>query len=257
MFTILPIVLILLATFMKLNLAFAQDVASGVAQTVVIQDEAVADGAIVSADPNGGYRLSKTPYDSFLFGVVSENPAVVLTNLDLKNARSVITSGKAIVRVAASNGNIKEGDLITSSAKAGVGQRADAPGYVLGTALEPFKSNNKDHVGEIFVLVQIRPTGQPGAGVRTNLLEALRLGLSAPVLSPLASLRYIIAAVIASASFVLGFIYFGRVARTGVEALGRNPLAGRMIELSVVFHIGLTVAIMAFGLAIAYLILIL
>ena len=58
-------------------------------------------------------------------------------------------------------------------------------------------------------------------------------------------------------SFSLGFIYFGRVAKTGIEAMGRNPMAGKMIQLSVLFNIIVTVIIVLIGLAIAYLILIL
>ncbi|KKU82490.1 MAG: hypothetical protein UY11_C0046G0010, partial [Candidatus Amesbacteria bacterium GW2011_GWC2_47_8] len=41
------------------------------------------------------------------------------------------------------------------------------------------------------------------------------------------------------------------------EAVGRNPLAGRLIQLSVVLNLLLTALIMGSGLVIAYLILVL
>ena len=90
-----------------------------------------------------------------------------------------------------------------------------------------------------------------------NLIDVLRRALEAPILSPLVSLRYILAALVMIIAFTLGFVYFGRVARAGVEAIGRNPLAGRMIELTVIFHILLTIVIVGAGVGIAYLILIL
>ena len=59
------------------------------------------------------------------------------------------------------------------------------------------------------------------------------------------------------ASFVMGFVYFGRVARSGIEAIGRNPLASRIIQFNVILHILISIVIVLVGLAIAYLILIL
>jgi F0F1-type ATP synthase membrane subunit c/vacuolar-type H+-ATPase subunit K len=52
-------------------------------------------------------------------------------------------------------------------------------------------------------------------------------------------------------------IYFGKASRAGIEAVGRNPLAKRVIQLTVVMNIVLTIVIVLVGLAIAYLILIL
>lgn len=235
--------------------SFAQEVSSGVAIDVVVLDENAKDGDIVSS-VTGGYTLSKTSYDPLMFGVITQNPAVAFQDTKATNTKPVVSSGKVAVRVSTANGNIKAGDHITTSETPGVGQRATEAGYILGSALEPYESDNPATVGKILVSLNIRSSSVV-ATARGNLLEALKLGISAPVLSPLASLRYLLAAVVAAGSFILGFVYFGRVARTGVEALGRNPLAGRMIEFSVVFHVGLTIAIMGFGLAIAYLILIL
>ncbi|KKW33506.1 MAG: hypothetical protein UY78_C0010G0001, partial [Parcubacteria group bacterium GW2011_GWA1_53_13] len=39
---------------------------------------------------------------------------------------------------------------------------------------------------------------------------------------------------------------------TGVEALGRNPLAGRLIEFGVFLNLFLTLGIIAIGIIIAY-----
>ncbi|MCA9389954.1 hypothetical protein KC571_00970, partial [candidate division WWE3 bacterium] len=100
-------------------------------------------------------------------------------------------------------------------------------------------------------------TVDPDPNVQVNLLEVLRSGLESPFLSPVASLRYLLAVLIVLASFVIGFASFSRISGNGVEALGRNPLAKRSIQATIVFNFILTAFIMFIGLGLAYLILIL
>jgi hypothetical protein len=76
------------------------------------------------------------------------------------------------------------------------------------------------------------------------------------VVAPLESLRYLLAFIIAIVSFGLGFLYFGRVIKTGVEAIGRNPLASRTIQATIFVNIVITIVIVGTGLALAALILI-
>lgn len=167
-----------------------------------------------------------------------------------------LTTGTAVVRVTSINGNIKKGNSITSSTKPGLGELATKNGYVLGEALENYESGDSNAVGEILVTINIHLAAGL-SGPRTNLLVALREGLSAPIFEPLASLRYILAALILLLAFVLGFAYFGKVSRTGVEAIGRNPLATRMIQMSILMHVVITIVIIFIGFGMAYLILVL
>ncbi|OGH19929.1 MAG: hypothetical protein A3D74_01230 [Candidatus Levybacteria bacterium RIFCSPHIGHO2_02_FULL_37_13] len=234
--------------------AIAQDTSSGVTISIPIKDENAQDGSIISSTAKG-YVLSNTAYDQSVYGVITENPSVFIENVNLEDTKPVISTGKAYVLVSTINGEVNINDLITTSTIRGVGQKATANGFILGTALEGYSEPNKDTTGKI--LVSVNPKYNGSFTAQGNLLELLRSGLDAFPLSPLASLRYFLAAIIAIVSFILGFMYFGKVARTGVEALGRNPLAGRMIQLSVVLNLLLTIAIMAIGLGIAYLILIL
>lgn len=233
---------------------FAQ---AGIAISIPINGGAQ-DGDIISSK-NGGYSPSNTAYDPLVFGVVIQNPPVAFQSSE-SNSKPVITTGKASVRVTTANGPIKEKDLVTTSAIPGVGQKATQAGFVIGTALEAYTNKDPKQIGTILVYFnpQYNSAEIPGASVvRTNLLQTIKNAANASSVSPLASLRYILAAIVTILSFVLGFVYFGRVAMTGVEALGRNPLAGRLIQLGIVFNIILTVGIMALGLGIAYLILVL
>jgi F0F1-type ATP synthase membrane subunit c/vacuolar-type H+-ATPase subunit K len=232
----------------------AQDVGVGVAIPVSLK-ESGSDGDIICT-VEGGYGLCRNSYDTSVFGVITDNPAVSLDIAGIENAKMVLTSGKVNVNVSTINGNIAEGDFITTSEKAGIAQRADRSGYVLGTALEAFSSDSPDSIGKILVLINIHPAIGLGTA-RTNLLQIIRQGTGAAILEPLSSLRYLLAALIVIASFIMGFVYFGRVARSGIEAIGRNPLASRIIQFNVILHILISIVIVLVGLAIAYLILIL
>ncbi|KKW09541.1 MAG: hypothetical protein UY47_C0014G0004 [Parcubacteria group bacterium GW2011_GWB1_49_7] len=228
----------------------AQSAGQGVAVAVSVVGEVV-DGDIV-CNYTGEIKRCNTTYDGSIYGVSVDEPALALENLSLTDAKTVATSGKAYVRVSDTNGQVKKGDYVTSSDQEGIGQKASKSGYVVGTALEDADA------GESLILVAI---GAKQAFVnletRGNLLETIKEALLSPTLTPLASLRYILAAFMAVAAFVLGFWYFGRVAKSGIEALGRNPLASRLIQLGVVFNLFLTALIMGSGLLIAYLILVL
>lgn len=243
-------VFLLSFSFLFVNNVFAQVLTSGITVSVPIEGEAL-DGDIVCLI-DGKYKSCSLEYSTELFGVVNDFPAASFEVSGEEGVRHVLSSGISKVRVSNSNGEIKEGDFITSSSKAGIGQRADRNGYVLGSALEDFNAEN----GEILIALNIHPA----AGIsttRSNLVQVLREGLSVPLFEPLAALRYILAALIILIAFTLGFVYFGRVAKSGVEAIGRNPLAGRQIQISVLLHIFITIVIVLVGLGVAYLILIL
>lgn len=233
----------------------AQVTSSDVAFTLPI--ETSAESGEVICVHKSGYRRCENPYDTGMYGVITATPAAALASETATTSTPLVaTKGKALVKVTTQNGPIQIGDLITSSKTPGIGQKASRNGYVLGTSAEVYDSPNQEAVGTIVVALAIHPTTS-FSDSKNNLLESIREALSSPTLTPLASLRYVLAFGIAVIAFTLGFVYFGRVAKTGVEAIGRNPLASKMIELTVLFHIVLTVAIVLIGLVIAYLILVL
>lgn len=253
MFRCLPIFLFLFFTIY--STVSAQVGSSGIAISLPIRDESVEDAMIVCSRGEG-YFLCNEEYSTSMIGVVVEDPAVAFEGDLLSDAHPVVTNGSVVVRVSAQNGNIVEGDLVTSSTTTGVGMKAERNGFVLGTALESFEPPNSDQQGLILVSINIHPTiDLSDAG--TNILTTLREGLAFPLLSPLASLRYLLSFAIVVIGFVLGFLYFGRIAKTGVEALGRNPLAGRSIRFGIIFNVLLGIVIVISSLSLAALILIL
>ena len=229
-------------------------ISSGIATSVSVVGDNIQDGDIVASSTDG-YSLSKTAYDPTIYGVVSFNPAVSFES-QLPGTYPVIQSGKVYLRVSGVNGGIKKGDFVTSSTTPGIGQKADGNGFVVGTALEDFGDTTTGNVGKI--LIALNPHYQTSnTGKSVNLLKDLKSAASAPFLSPLTSLRYILAVGVTAISFFLGFLFYGRIAGTGIEALGRNPLAAKMISLGIIFNVFLTFVIIISGLFVSYLILVL
>lgn len=226
---------------------------SGIALSTPINDADAQNGDIICTYPEGNVRCNYE-YDTTILGVISDDPALSIEDFDLDSSRLVVTSGIATVRVTAINGNIKEGDLITTSSKVGLGQKVTRNGYVLGMAIENFESDDEDTVGRVQVVLNIHPASG-SSGPRGNLMQFIKEGMMVPVFEPVESLRYILAALMVIISFTLGMIYFGRASRSGIEAVGRNPLAKKVIQLTIFLNIVLTTVIVLVGLSIAYLIL--
>jgi len=232
---------------------YAQNTSVGTALSIPIIGNNVPDGSIINSTAKG-YGMTISAYDSNMYGVYTESPAIYLKNIN--NPQSpVTTSGKAYVLVSSINGNIKTNDFITSSTIPGVGEKATRNGMILGTALESYSNSNQKELGK--VMVAINPHfDSSNTDTRTNLLALLQDASDTTFLSQLTTLRYIIAAIIVLISFAIGFIYFGRVASRGVEALGRNPLASRTIQFSLALNLALIILIIIAGMGIAYMILV-
>ena len=206
----------------------------GIGFTVKVENADVEDGDIVSFSDNT-YRLSTAAHDTNMLGVVSMNPAITVGTVS-SDGVPVVSSGHAYVRVSTVNGAIKSGDLITTSIIPGIGTKSEGFGQILGIALADFTDGDPERIGKIPVSVNVR-THTPFTQFTS---------------SPFDAIRYILAFIIAAGSIIIGFVYFGKVARTGVEALGRNPLAGRLIEFGVFLNLFLTLGIIAIGIIIAY-----
>ena len=253
----LPIILYTLYFILYPSLVIAEDkVSSGVATSIPILDEKVANGAIVSSSPKG-YVLTSIAYDPSIYGVVSLKPAVAFEKTSDPNSYPVITSGKVYVRVSGSNGNIAKDDVLTSSNKSGVAQKATDNGFVIGTALEAYENSDSEAVGEILIALKPQYNVPVGGGKGINLLKNIKSAAASPFLSPLTSMRYLLAVLVTASAFGMGFLFYGRMTKTGIEALGRNPLAAKTISAGIIFNVILTAVIILAGLFLAYLILVL
>src|SRR5262249_38897798 len=120
-------------------------------------------GTVVILDPTKSNQViaSTQAYDSSVAGVISLKPGITLGERGEGHVL-VATTGRVRVKVDATNGPIKIGDLLVTSDKAGVamksvpvdvsGIRMHRPGTLIGKALEPLASGT----GEILVLLSLQ-----------------------------------------------------------------------------------------------------
>jgi F0F1-type ATP synthase membrane subunit c/vacuolar-type H+-ATPase subunit K len=250
-----------LLTFLFLtNNTFAQSAQSvqgaatlGVAQIIQTKDKNVQDGAVLSAGEKGAI-LTNVPYDSQVVGVVSRDAAVLLNTSQGSNLVPVISNGEVYILVSTKDGVIKKGDLLTSSTMPGIAVKAVNAGYVLGTAMEDYTNPNPKKTDKIAVNLNLHYFNSkplfPG-----SLSDILKFVLLPTNEGPSAIFKYVISAIVVLGSFVLSFLSFGRTAAKGVEALGRNPAASKIIHLGIIFNVTIVFVIILAGMTVAFLIL--
>lgn len=227
----------------------------GLAKIVETNVTNIKGGSVVSLSQEGkGAILSTTPYDPQIMGVVSRDAAILLDTTNGKNGIPVISDGIVYILVSTQQGNIQRGDLITSSTIPGVAVKATKSGYVLGEALEDYNNPNPSQTNLIAADLNLhyfnsKPT------LLGSLTDLLKYALLPTKDSPSPIWKYLVAAAVVLASFVLAFMTFGRTAAKGVEALGRNPSASRIIHLGIILNVSIVVVIVLAGLTVAFLIL--
>lgn len=174
------------------------------------------------------------------FGVSVSQPAMQITNEDVTDSLSVMQSGEVRMRVSTTNGPIAKGDRLTTSTTPGVAQKADEDGGYFGFALEAYEA---DQPGEI--------TGLLGT-------QAATMGLTQdikpkPITAATNNLRYIAAAVIVVTVLAASLYFLRRISQSGIEAIGRNPLARKSIQFSLAASSSLVLALTGLGLLAGYL----
>ncbi|HXR99904.1 MAG TPA: hypothetical protein VN724_05025 [Pyrinomonadaceae bacterium] len=120
-------------------------------------------GTVVILDPDKNNQVvaSTQSYDTRVAGVISPQPGITLGERG-EGRVLVAASGRVRVKVDASNGPIKIGDLLVTSDKEGFamkslsvefgGVRMHRPGTLIGKALEPLAQGS----GEILVLLSLQ-----------------------------------------------------------------------------------------------------
>jgi hypothetical protein len=135
-----------------------QDVAEWVQSS-----QALAAGTVVVLDQTKSNQViaSFTAYDTRVAGVISSQPGITLGENGAGKVL-VATTGRVRIKVDASRGSIKIGDLLVTSDVAGVAMKSQPidvagvqihrPGTLIGKALEPLAKGT----GEILVLLSLQ-----------------------------------------------------------------------------------------------------
>ena len=221
------------------SLINAQELSGGqIATNVEVSDSEAAVGDLLSITSDDTLVRASSAYDRNLFGVIAEDPAVVL-NAETSTTKPVIYEGEVQVKVSTKNGNIEVGDFITSSTEAGVGQKSSQEGMVVGKALASFSSSTPGTI-PILLNIQYQNVGIEGRGNFDELWGKL-VALTSEGLAESDSfqllLRYLFALILGLISFSFGFYFAAKSIRTGLVAIGRNPLAKDTIQASMFFNL--------------------
>lgn len=116
---------------------------------------------ILDMEQSNQVIASTHAYDTKVAGVISSMPGLLL-GIEGEGKVKVATTGRVNVKVDASKGAIKVGDLLVTSDKPGVAMRSETldlngvpihrPGTIVGKALEPLAEG----AGEILVLLSLQ-----------------------------------------------------------------------------------------------------
>lgn len=227
----------------------SQDISQAVSQSYTASD-GVQQGMIVRLKAKSTAVVEPVlaaDVKSMLGVIVPNNASPITLTPETVKAQQVLVArqGRFEVLVSNQNGVIKNGDYITVSAVAGIGMRADEnQSTILGTAIGSFNGTAnvigsvvlKDKLGKTstvsisHVLVNLNIEHNPLEQKSTDFLPSF-LAKAATVVAnkPVSTARIILglAALIVTA-FVTGTVVYSGV-RSGIVAIGRNPLSKQSI----------------------------
>ncbi|HEY5668123.1 MAG TPA: hypothetical protein VIR03_03085 [Candidatus Saccharimonadales bacterium] len=248
---------------------FAQSVAQGYQS-----DQKLQRGMIVRIsknDPNKVEALTQNNGEDMFGVVVASGEATVSLSNPGQNQVFVATSGKYDVLVSTQDGPIKAGDYITISSLAGVGMKAaSTQQLVLGKAITSFvgdgdtettatlttsKGKQTVKLGHVSIDVSVAHNPlyqkQDQAGVPKFLSKAAQFVTNRPV----SAFRIYASLVVLGVSLIVagGILYAG--VRTGMTAVGRNPLAKQTIFRSLIQVTLMALIVFVIGIFAVYLLL--
>ncbi len=224
--------------------AYAQKITQGYQS-----DGSLQKGMIVRLKPGDGSKVqpAERADGSNVLGVVvsSAEAGVSLSNTAAAEEIFVANSGQFDVLVSTQNGPINIGDYISISSVAGVGMKSDGnQEFVLGKALDAFdgksmtegttvlKTSTGDQqvsLGRIGIEISVAHNPKYQKNSPAGVPEVLAKLAQVVTDQPVSAFRIYAGTTVALLSVIVaGVILFAGV-RTGMTAVGRNPLAKKTI----------------------------
>lgn len=256
--------LLISSVVMAINVGLVYGQGFNVASTYPIGTADAVSGDILVNGKSEGFVTSSVAYDSGVFGILQDDPIMVLRQASAgATLRPVIAIGDTVVNVNDYNGEIKKGDYVTTSPQKGKGMKAEGSGYVVGIALEDAKYGNQTisidnkQIRNGTVVVTVKPeyaeltTARNYNSLLTKLNDALFKQIQNPERFTLI-IRYLLAGLVGLIAFTVGFLAVTRSISNATEAIGRNPLARNSILASLGIQIAVAVigAVVAVGIVI-------
>ncbi|TSC64746.1 MAG: Uncharacterized protein G01um101493_30 [Microgenomates group bacterium Gr01-1014_93] len=239
---------------------------SDIAGVYDISDKDTKDGDILIFTPDKGITRASAPYDVHLFGVAEASPSAVFRRVD-NTGQPIVRSGIAKINVTSLNGAIKAGEHITSSEIPGSGMRADLSGQSAGVAINDFKDTDGEafqykgktiRQGQISVAIKVEFAELTTPRSINSLFSFLGISLLQNIQDPKGfgqAVRAIFAGLIVLIAIIFSMIILTRSIPKSIEAIGRNPLARKAINISIAMNIAIVILITLAAIFAAFLIL--
>jgi hypothetical protein len=221
-------------------------------------------GIVVSVSKTSNKSVEPAPHDDTgrIYGVVIDPSDAAVTVGNENNKTYVANSGQYEVFVTSENGAIKSGDYISMSATDGIAAKAKgSQPYVLGRALESF--NGRDNVlttsskgvAIAKIVVDINAAKNPLVSSDIAVPAPLRKVGEAIAGKNVTALRLYSALVVFAITLIVAASLLWIGVRSGMTAIGRNPLSKHSIMKSLVQVLAIDVLIFIIGVFGVYLLL--
>lgn len=236
--------------------------------------QALPVGSLVSLDANPGIVQAATNQNvESLVGVAAAGDNSSLGESVAAGQIPVATGGATDTLVSDLEGDIRVGDRITASAVSGVGAKATASARIVGVAQGSFdartagaitttitesNSHKKDiHVGRIPVLVNVTyyTASQSPSTAKSGNPSALEKAANALAGKTVSLFALAFAGLVLFVAIVAAAVILYGSTRGSIVAVGRNPLARKLIATSLFEAMGAGVVILVAGIAGAFVIL--
>ncbi len=264
------------ATFALGGLIFVSRTHPLFAQTTSTQgykaDTALQRGMVVQLDKADTSKVKPltNAADSQAHGVVVNPSDVAFTISDGSQSVFVSSTGQYPMLVSDQNGSIGAGDYVAISALEGIGMKAsnDQP-QVIGKSLATFSSRDKPlfsskvkdskgvelQVNINLVMVDIAIASNPLTKADAKIPDFLKRAAQTIAKKEVGVEKlYASAVILMLTAIVAGIILYAGI-RTGIAALGRNPMSRKTIFVGMIQSLGVGVVIFVLGLVGVYLLL--
>ena len=169
-------------------------------------------------DERDAYEVSTTAFDAHVYGVVGERPAIVF--MTSTTSVPVVTGGVTLVRVSTVGGEIRRGDLLTTSDQVGVAM------YAGTTTTAVFAVALEDAAGKEEILAEVDVTrAQALQREQQEVFVAAQAAAQEESEEGVSLARRVFAGVLVL--LALGFLLytFRTILNSSVLSIGRNPRA--------------------------------
>ena len=237
-----------LILFLLLSAPASTSAASAISQGFQTNNTEIVPGSLLSlTSAQGGVVEPSTSSNvAGLVGVASTKSLIELSGSG-KNIQ-VVVSGLTQALVSNINGDIHTGDKITTSPFAGIGMKATSPTEIVGTAqanlssVKTVRENVTDKKGKkqnitvgdmpIEVSIAYFSANQNGSSIFVPaFLQSIANSVAGSQVSPL---RVLTSALVLVLGFTTVCVILYTSIRTSITAIGRNPLANRVVRKGLV-----------------------